>query len=91
MKNFGLILDRDGWRNYGRREEVRGRGIGCNLVHAAIDDHSRHAYAEIHGDERADTSAEFLERAISFCRSVGIRVERSPTTPSTPSSSATAA
>ena len=50
--------------------------IGRHDRHAAIDDHSRVAYAEIHADERANTTAGFLERAIGFYRSVGVRVER---------------
>ncbi|WP_194396333.1 IS481 family transposase [Microbacterium atlanticum] len=76
VKKLGRIPDGGGWRAHGRSEEVRGRGIGYDYVHAAIDDHSRVAYAEIHADERANTTAGFLERAIGFYRSVGVRVER---------------
>ena len=41
-------------------------------MHAAIDDHSRLAYAEIHPDERGETCAGFLQRAIAFYASVGV-------------------
>jgi hypothetical protein len=35
-------------------------------VHAAVDDHTRLAYAEILADEQADTCAGFLRRARAF-------------------------
>lgn len=76
VKKLGRIPDGGGWRAHGRSEKVRGRGIGYDYVHAAIDDHSRLAYAEIHPDERGETCAGFLERAIAFYASLGVRVER---------------
>lgn len=46
-------------------------------VHAAVDDHSRLAYAKIHADEKADTCAGFLTRADDFFAAHGIsRIER---------------
>ena len=46
-------------------------------MHAAIDDHSRVAYAEIHPDETGATCAGFLERAADFFAGCGItRIER---------------
>lgn len=39
--------------------------IGKAFVHTAIDDHSRVAYAEIHGDETAVTAVGVLKRAVS--------------------------
>ena len=50
--------------------------VGYDFVHAVVDDHSRLAYAEIHADERAATCAAFLERALAFFASHGIRVKR---------------
>ena len=50
--------------------------VGYDFVHAVVDDHSRLAYAEIHADERAATCAAFLERALAFFASYGIRVKR---------------
>jgi transposase InsO family protein len=52
------------------------RRVGYDYLHAVVDDHSRLAYAEIHQDERAATCAAFLERALAFFASHGIRVRR---------------
>lgn len=76
VKKLGRIPDGGGWRAHGRSEEVRGRGIGYDYVHTAIDDHSRLAYAEIHTDEKGTTCAGFLTRAAAFYASHGITVER---------------
>lgn len=76
VKKLGRIPDGGGWRAHGRSEEVRGRGIGYDYVHTAIDDHSRLAYAEIHADEKGATAAGFLARAAAFYASHGIRIER---------------
>jgi transposase InsO family protein len=76
VKKLGRIPDGGGWRAHGRSESVRGRGNGYDYIHAAIDDHSRVSYLEIHDDERADTCAGFAQRAIAFYRSLGITVER---------------
>ena len=42
------------------------RRIGYDYVHAAVDDHSRFAYAEILADEKGTTCAAFLIRAAEF-------------------------
>jgi transposase InsO family protein len=76
VKKLGRIPDGGGWRVHGRGEKVRGRGIGFDYVHAAIDDHSRLAYIEVHNDERGSTCAGFVERAIAFYASLGVSVER---------------
>lgn len=77
VKKLGRIPDGGGWRAHGRSEEVRGRGIGYDYVHAAVDDHSRLAYAEIHPDERGVTAAGFLTRAAAHFRTHGIaKIER---------------
>ena len=76
VKKLGRIPDGGGWRAHGRSEQVRARGIGYDYVHAAIDDHSRVAYLEIHPDERGDTCASFTRRAIAFYRRLGVIVER---------------
>jgi hypothetical protein len=41
-----------------------------------IDDHSRVAYAEIHGDEKAETAVGVLKRAVSWFEARGVTVER---------------
>ena len=72
VKKVGRIPDGGGWRAHGRSEEVRGRGIGYDYVHAAVDDHSRLAYAEILNDETGETCASFVLRAALFFLSHGI-------------------
>ena len=78
VKKLGRIPDGGGWRMHGRAGTARGhRPVGFDYVHAAVDDHSRVAYAEIHPDEPGPTCAGFLERAVAFFRRCGItRIER---------------
>jgi transposase InsO family protein len=76
VKKLGRIPDGGGWRAHGRSEAVRGRGIGYDFVHVAIDDHSRLAYAEILPDERGNTCAGFLTRAGAFLACHGISIQR---------------
>jgi transposase InsO family protein len=52
----------------------RDRGVGWEFTHAAIDDHSRVAYAEILPDERGDTAAAFLRRAVHDYRRRGVPI-----------------
>ncbi len=40
VKKLGRVPDGGGWRVHGRREQVRGRGIGYDYLHVAIDDHT---------------------------------------------------
>jgi transposase InsO family protein len=56
----------------------RGRDVlmGYAYVHAAVDDHSRLAYAEIHDDETATTAVGFLHRAVAWFAQRGITIER---------------
>jgi transposase InsO family protein len=51
-------------------------GVGYEIAHSAIDDHSRLAYTELHRDQRADTVAAFTERAIAFFAAHAITIER---------------
>ncbi|MGY1836305.1 IS481 family transposase [Blastococcus sp. SYSU DS0510] len=76
VKKLGRIPDGGGWRVHGRSEEVRGRGLGWDYVHVAIDDHTRLAYAEVLPDERADTCAGFLTRAAAWFTGHGVTLER---------------
>ncbi len=76
VKKLGRIPAGGGWRAHGRSEDVRGRGIGYDYVHTAIDDHSRLAYAEIHPDEKGATAAGFLRRAAAFYAGHGVHIER---------------
>jgi transposase InsO family protein len=76
VKKIARIPDGGGWKAHGRSEEVRGRGIGYDYVHSAIDDHSRLAYSEILPDEKGRTCAGFLTRAAAYFTAAGIeRIE----------------
>lgn len=50
--------------------------VGYEFAHSAIDDHSRLAYTELHADERAETVAGFVQRAIAFFAAHAITIER---------------
>ena len=77
VKKLGRIPDGGGWRAHGRGTRPRShRGLGYDYVHAAVDDHSRLAYAEILPDEKGATCAGFLTRAAAFYVSHGISIER---------------
>jgi transposase InsO family protein len=68
VKKLGRVPDGGGWRLHGRNEQVRGRGIGYDYLHVAVDDHSRVAYIEALPDERDATCAGFLYRAVTWFR-----------------------
>jgi transposase InsO family protein len=88
IKKLGRIPDGGGWRVHGRALGGRhSRGhtpqrrnnhpvIGYGYLHAAIDDHSRLAYAEILADETGATAAAFWRRAHAWFAGHGITVER---------------
>jgi len=82
VKKVGRLRDGGGWRALGRdshahRTNRTAPRVGYEYVHAAIDDHSRLAYAEIHPDETAATCAAFLRRAADHFAAHGIsRIER---------------
>jgi len=79
VKKQGRIPDGGGWRIHGRDRRAgprRLRGQGYDFVHAAVDDRSRLAYAEILPDERKETASAFMTRAIGFFSDRGITVER---------------
>ena len=59
-----------------RSSQDRQHRAGVDIVHAIVDDHSRLAYAEIHGDQRATTVVAFLERALAFYQRHGISARR---------------
>ena len=50
--------------------------VGHEFVHSLVDDHSRLAYSELHGDERATTISAFVERGLAFYAAHGIRPKR---------------
>jgi transposase InsO family protein len=77
VKKLGRIPEGGGWRAHGRSENVKGRGIGYDYIHVAIDDHTRIGYAEVLPDEKGATAAGFLTRAAGYFAGHGIdRIER---------------
>ncbi|MFE9742995.1 IS481 family transposase [Streptomyces sp. NPDC006477] len=77
VKKLGRIPDGGGHKTNGRQAGRPIRGMGFDYVDSAVDDHSRHAYSEIHPDEKVATCAGFLTRAAAFYRAQGIdRIER---------------
>jgi transposase InsO family protein len=76
VKKLGRVPEGGGWRVHGRSETVRGRGIGYDYLHVAVDDHSRLAYVEALPDEKDPTCAGFLYRAVAWFRDQGVRVLR---------------
>ena len=64
-----------GHRIHGDRRR-RSHRLGWEYVHVAIDDASRVSYAEVLRDERGDTTAGFLRRALAYYRRLGVRVRR---------------
>jgi transposase InsO family protein len=70
------------FRRPGHRVTGRGPGrhspggIGWDFVHVCIDDHSRLAYVEVLGDERKETAAGFLRRAVGWFRRRRVRTKR---------------
>lgn len=74
VKKVGRIPDGGGHRVHGRTTAARGRGIGYDHVHVAIDDHSRLAFAQVLPNETGDTCARFLADAAAFFASHGVPV-----------------
>ena len=62
VKKLGRIPDGGGHRIHGRAKGSRGRGIGYDYLHSAVDDRSRVAFSQILPDEKATTAARFLSR-----------------------------
>jgi len=90
IKKLGNIPDGGGHRWHGRvagernSQAHRGRprtrhgrpNLGYAYVHAAVDDHSRLAYAEIHDNETAATAIGFYQRAHAWYAARGITIQR---------------
>ena len=55
---------------------TRARPLGHDVFHAMVDDHSRIAYGELLGDEKAATVTAFFERAIAHFAGHGIVIRR---------------
>jgi len=67
-----------GHRITGRRSGVVNRhlGIGWEFVHVCIDDASRVAFVQVMANQRKESAVAFLEAALAYYGSLGIRIER---------------
>lgn len=78
-KKFGRIPDGGGrfaLGDVGYRNAARiKQRVGYIHLHAAVDDHTRLAYATVHDNARAPSCAEFLTDTIGFFASYGIRID----------------
>jgi transposase InsO family protein len=50
--------------------------VGWDFVHVAVDDATRLAYVEVLPDERKESATAFLDRALAWFATRGIRVQR---------------
>lgn len=77
VKKVARIPDGGGWRARGASELDHGRtSAGTACLHAAVDDRSRAAYAELLPDERKETCVAFMGRCLGFFEGMGVAVER---------------
>jgi len=77
IKKLGRI-GRVGHRITGRQTGVINRhlGIGWEFVHVCIDDASRIAFSRVMRDERKASAVAFLEAAVAYYATLGVKVER---------------
>ena len=66
----------EGHRVTGDRQAGRSRGAGWEYVHVCIDDASRIAFSQIHPDQKKESAIAFLEAALAYYASLGVRVTR---------------
>jgi hypothetical protein len=76
VKKLGRIPNGGGHRAHGRAKGARGRGIGYDSLHSAVDDRSRVAFSQILPDETGPTCARFLVEAAGCFAEHGVRIER---------------
>ena len=85
VKKLGRIVGGAGHRQLGRPRHnptrvdgsgVRRARVGWEYVHVCVDDATRLAYVEVLADERGQTAAGFLRRAVQWFAGMGITVER---------------
>jgi transposase InsO family protein len=89
VKKLGNIPDGGGWRYVGRQQGIRNRwgtagkprsrhgdpNMGKAFVHSVLDDRSRVVYSEVHDDERKETAAAVLRRAVFWFLARGVIIE----------------
>ncbi|MDQ3116090.1 MAG: IS481 family transposase [Verrucomicrobiota bacterium] len=74
IKKLGKIVRPSHRVTHDRRDQVRGSG--WEFVHVCIDDASRLAFAQIMPDEGQHSAVLFLERALAYFASLGIKTQR---------------
>ena len=77
-KKLARIPQGGGHRMLGRSTETKpqkGRGIGYDFLHVAIDDATRTAYVEVLPNEKGATTAGFLFRTQAYFAGLGVTVE----------------
>jgi len=55
---------------------ARNRKVGYQVLHVCSDDHSRACYMEMLPDEKKDTTASFLQRALLHFQAQGVTVKK---------------
>ena len=76
MKPLARVPKGGGHRLLGRGPGYPHRRAGYEVIHVAIDDASRLAFAQIRPDGRAPTVVQFLTDAVGFFAEHGIRIQR---------------
>jgi hypothetical protein len=77
VKKLGRLPEGGGHQLHGRTSTTpRGRGLGDDDSHSAVDDRSRVAFSQILADESAATAALFLIQAASFFADHGVVIQR---------------
>ena len=75
-RGLGIIEGQRNSRRYDTRKMgKRQRGVGWRYLHAAVDDHTRLAYVELHDDQKAVSAVAFTQRAVAWFAQRGINVE----------------
>jgi transposase InsO family protein len=73
IKKLGRFV-RPGHRITGDRQKGESRGAGHEFVHVAIDDASRLAFSQIRRDQKKESAIAFLNEAVTYYCSLGIKV-----------------
>lgn len=73
-KKLGRI-ERTGHRVTGDRRD-RTVGAGWEYLFVAIDDHSRIGFTDLYPDERKASAVQFVQNAVAYFASLGVRIRR---------------
>jgi transposase InsO family protein len=73
IKKLGRFV-RPGHRITHDRQKGESRGAGHEFVHVAIDDASRLGFSQIRRDQKKESAIAFLKEAVTYYRSLGMKV-----------------